>query len=116
LTWVDLRTQTHHLGITILAKATRSEPPGPDLQKHLDSVRTSICPYRGLLYFREEDAPLFFGREAAIDKLTDAVQRQPLVTVVGASGSGKSLVVRAGLVPRLRSDRRTAWERDPGSY
>jgi hypothetical protein len=40
----------------------------------------------------------------------DAVQRQPFVAVVGASGSGKSSVVRAGLVPRLRSDRHTAWE------
>ena len=110
LTWVDLRTQTLDRGIAILAKAARGEAPGPDLQKHLDSVRASICPYRGLLHFREEDAPFFFGREAAIDKLASAVQRQPFVAVVGASGSGKSSVVRAGLVPRLRSDRRTAWE------
>jgi hypothetical protein len=110
LTWVDLRTQTRELGIVILAKAARGEAPGPDLQKQLDAVRVSICPYRGLLHFREEDAPFFFGREAAIDKLMDAVERRPLVTVVGASGSGKSSVVRAGLVPRLRSDRRTAWE------
>lgn len=36
----------------------------------------SVCPYRGLLHFREEDAPFFFGREAAIDKLADAVQQQ----------------------------------------
>ena len=40
----------------------------------------------------------------------DTVQRQPFVAVVGASGSGKSSVVRAGLVPRLRSDRHTVWE------
>jgi len=93
-----------------LAKAARGEPPGPEFQKDSDSVRASICPYRGLLHFREEDAPFFFGRAAAIDKLMDAVQRQPLVAVVGASGSGKSSVVRAGLVPKLRSDRRTAWE------
>src|SRR5580692_8532177 len=110
LTWVDLRTQTHDLGIVILSKAARGEPPGPDLQEHLDAVRASICPYRGLLHFREEDAPFFFGREAAIDKLMDAVQRQPFVAVVGASGSGKSSIVRAGLVPRLRSDRSTVWE------
>jgi hypothetical protein len=70
----------------------------------------SLCPYRGLLYFREEDAPFFFGRQAAVDKLIDAVQRKPLATVVGAWGSGKSSVVRAGLLPRLRSDRHTAWE------
>jgi hypothetical protein len=105
LTWVDLRSQVLDRGIAILIKAAHGEAPGPD-----DSVRASVCPYRGLLYFRGEDAPFFFGREAAVDKLAIAVQRQPFVAVVGASGSGKSSVVRAGLVPRLRSDRRTAWE------
>ena len=110
LSWVDLRTQTLDLGTAILAKAARGEPPGPDLKEHLDVVRASICPYRGLFHFREEDAPFFFGREAVIDQLVDKVRRRPFVAVVGASGSGKSSVVRAGLVPRLRSDRNTAWE------
>jgi TIR domain-containing protein len=64
LTWVDLRTQTLDRGIAILAKAARGEPPGPEIQKDSDSVRASICPYRGLLHFREEDAPFFCGREA----------------------------------------------------
>jgi tetratricopeptide (TPR) repeat protein len=40
----------------------------------------------------------------------DEVQRQPFMAVVGASGSGKSSVVRAGLVPKLRRDRDTIWE------
>ena len=110
LTWVDLRSQVLDRGIAILIKAAHGEAPGPDLQKHFDAVRASICPYRGLLHFREEDAPFFFGREAAVDKLTSAVQRQPFLAVVGGSGSGKSSVARAGLVPRLRSDRHTAWE------
>src|SRR6516225_3475356 len=73
LTWVDLRTQTLDLGTAILAKAARGEPPGPDLKEHLDVVRASICPYRGLFHFREEDAPFFFGREAVIDQLVDKV-------------------------------------------
>jgi type II secretory pathway predicted ATPase ExeA len=110
LTWVDLRTQILDDGIAILAKAAHGDASGPDLQERLDAVRASICPYRGLLHFREEDAPFFFGRETAVDKLMNAVQGQSLVAVVGASGSGKSSVVRAGLVPRLRSDRGTAWE------
>jgi energy-coupling factor transporter ATP-binding protein EcfA2 len=110
LTWVDLRDQPIEQGIAILIKAAHGEPPGIDLQRHFDSVRASICPYRGLLYFREEDAPFFFGREAAIETLVNAVQRQAFVAVVGASGSGKSSVVRAGVVPRLRNDRRTVWE------
>jgi tetratricopeptide (TPR) repeat protein len=110
LTWVDLRNQSLDRGVAILAKAARGEAPGPDIQRHLDVVRASVCPYRGLLHFREEDAPFFFGREAAIGQLTNAVERQSFVAVVGASGSGKSSVVRAGLVPRLRSDRNAAWE------
>ncbi|MBN1249934.1 MAG: PD40 domain-containing protein, partial [Anaerolineae bacterium] len=62
------------------------------------------CPYRGLSAFREEDAPFFFGREAFVERLTEAVTTQPFVAlVVGASGSGKSSVVHAGLLPRLRS-------------
>jgi tetratricopeptide (TPR) repeat protein/Cdc6-like AAA superfamily ATPase len=110
LTWVDLRTKALDQGISILAKAALGETPSPALQRHFDAVRASICPYRGLLPFREEDAPFFFGREAAIDKLMHAVQHQSFLAVVGASGSGKSSVVRAGLVPRLRSDRQTTWE------
>jgi tetratricopeptide (TPR) repeat protein len=69
-----------------------------------------VCPYRGLNYFREEDAAFFFGREAATTQLVEAVGRHSLVAVVGASGSGKSSVVRAGLVPALRRRREDAWE------
>jgi energy-coupling factor transporter ATP-binding protein EcfA2 len=107
---VDLRSEVLDRGIAILIKAARGEAAGPDLRRHLDAVRVAICPYRGLLHFREEDAPFFFGRQAAIDKLANAIQRQSFVAIVGASGSGKSSIVRAGLVPRLRSDRSAGWE------
>lgn len=59
-------------------------------------------PYQGLFAFREEDAPLFFGRETFTEQLVEAVQNKPLVGVIGSSGSGKSSVVFAGLIPRLR--------------
>jgi WD40 repeat protein len=73
-------------------------------QSWLDLGRrpTEISPYRGLFAFREEDAQFFFGRESFADMLVDAVQNQPLVAVIGSSGSGKSSVVFAGLVKRLR--------------
>jgi WD40 repeat protein/energy-coupling factor transporter ATP-binding protein EcfA2 len=60
------------------------------------------CPYRGLFAFREEDARFFFGREIFTQKLIDTVQKQRLVAIIGASGSGKSSVVFAGLIPHLR--------------
>ncbi|GAA6620366.1 CHAT domain-containing protein [Scytonema sp. NUACC26] len=63
---------------------------------------TDKCPYRGLFAFREEDAPFFFGRDAFISRLLAAVQNQPLVAIIGSSGSGKSSVVFAGLIPELR--------------
>ena len=68
------------------------------------------CPYRGLFSFREEDKHLFFGREKFTEDLVVAVQRQPLVAVVGSSGSGKSSVVFAGLIPRLREDENWQWQ------
>jgi WD40 repeat protein len=60
------------------------------------------CPYRGLFAFTESDAHLFFGREVFTADLVAAVQTKPMVAVVGPSGSGKSSVVFAGLVPSLR--------------
>jgi WD40 repeat protein len=69
---------------------------------HLGRRPTEISPYRGLFAFREEDAQFFFGRETFTDMLINAVQNQPLVAVIGSSGSGKSSVVFAGLVKRLR--------------
>ena len=60
-------------------------------------------PYKGLRSFTETDALDFHGRASLIDHLLEAVRTHPLVAVVGPSGSGKSSVVRAGLVPVVRS-------------
>jgi hypothetical protein len=102
-TWVDLRPGVEDLvALGLLEAAVRGQPPGPDLRARVAATRAGICPYRGLRPFREEDGPFFFGREAFTDLLAQTLDRSPLVAVVGASGSGKSSVVRAGLVPRLR--------------
>jgi len=69
-----------------------------------------LCPYRGLFAFQEEDAHLFFGREEFTRDLVAAVKRKPLVAVVGSSGSGKSSVVFAGLIPQLRQDTLVQWQ------
>ncbi len=61
------------------------------------------CPYRGLSAFREQDAPFFFGRADLVERLAEAVRQRPMVTVIlGSSGSGKSSLVFAGLLPHLR--------------
>lgn len=62
------------------------------------------CPYRGLFAFGEEDAELFFGRAALTDHLLRAIRQKDLVAVLGSSGSGKSSLVFAGLVPRIRRE------------
>jgi hypothetical protein len=98
----------------------------PDVLEHLltavqggqpsaEVVRDAICPYRGLDAFREEDAAFFFGRgsandpESPIGELVRKVREHPFVMVVGRSGSGKSSLVYAGLLPALRRERDRFW-------
>ena len=59
-------------------------------------------PYKGLRPFAEADARDFCGRNTLTGELVTAVEQSPFVAVVGPSGSGKSSLVQAGLVPRLR--------------
>nr|WP_106436381.1 WD40 repeat domain-containing protein [Streptomyces bingchenggensis] len=60
-------------------------------------------PYRGLARFEPDDAALFFGRDQLIDDLLRLTAHHRITAVVGASGSGKSSLLRAGLIPRLRT-------------
>jgi serine/threonine protein kinase/DNA-binding SARP family transcriptional activator len=59
-------------------------------------------PYKGLRPFGEADARHFHGRDAVTKQLVDLIQRKRFVAVVGASGSGKSSLLHAGAMPRLR--------------
>jgi hypothetical protein len=85
----DIETELAELDIELAAL--------PDIIRH--------NPYRGLAAFREVDTDLFFGREGFTDQLVESVQQKPLVAVLGASGSGKSSIVFAGLLPCLRQAR-----------
>lgn len=62
------------------------------------------CPYRELYPFDQNDAALFFGREAATERLRQALRRRNVLPLLGASGSGKSSLVFAGLVPLLHKE------------
>jgi hypothetical protein len=61
------------------------------------------CPYRGLEPFDERDAAFFFGRERETRLITASLFASPLTLLYGASGVGKSSVLRAGVLPRLRA-------------
>jgi hypothetical protein len=69
---------------------------------------TIKSPYRGLVAFEERDAALFFGREAAAAQVLEMMSRRlegpGLVVVSGVSGAGKSSLLRAGVIPRLRAE------------
>ncbi len=58
-------------------------------------------PWRGLASYEAADAPLFFGRDAAIGSLSAFIAEQTLTVVLGASGTGKSSLVKAGVIPKL---------------
>jgi DNA-binding SARP family transcriptional activator/WD40 repeat protein len=75
-------------------------------------------PYKGLKAFQEADAGDFYGRDELIDRVAETLGRRRLVAVVGPSGSGKSSVVKAGLLPRLRSNSelRLLTEMYPGAF
>ncbi|MCP5511017.1 MAG: hypothetical protein H7A24_04005 [Leptospiraceae bacterium] len=65
-------------------------------------MRTDRSPFMGLSYFTEKDREFFFGRESFIQNLLQGIETYPFVSLSGASGSGKSSVVHAGVLPILR--------------
>ncbi len=76
-----------------------------------DAPTLGMCPYKGLDYYDESDTDLFVGREELTRQLVDRVLslasmdrllENRFFTIVGASGSGKSSLVRAGLIPAIR--------------
>ncbi len=83
-------------GVTEVARlrSLRQANGGPGAARH-------ACPYKGLAYFDVDDAPLFAGRERLVARLVARLVDAPVLAIVGASGSGKSSVVRAGLVPAI---------------
>ena len=70
-----------------------------------------ICPYKGLFSFKEEDEHLFFGRTKLVQELKKQLQTYPrFLAVVGSSGSGKSSLVSAGLLPPIKRGETVGFE------
>ncbi len=70
--------------------------------KAADAFDLGLCPYQGLRAFGEADMAFFFGREALTRQMVNLLNQQSFLAVVGASGSGKSSVVQAGVMAQLR--------------
>ncbi|MFF4432813.1 hypothetical protein ACFYZ4_27090 [Streptomyces sp. NPDC001513] len=84
----------HAVAAEIAASAHRDEPAETSRQS---------APYAGLSAFQPEDADRFFGRERLTDELVAKVRDRRFLAVFGPSGSGKSSLLRAGLVARARA-------------
>jgi HEAT repeat protein/energy-coupling factor transporter ATP-binding protein EcfA2 len=110
--YIDMRADRFDSNFAQLIKALGGANPSlayvPPAVKPLAPGVTRRSPYKGLEAFQEKDAGDFFGRSTAINELLNRFRDQAfadkgrLLGVIGASGSGKSSVVMAGLLPRLK--------------
>ena len=85
-------TTIHHAEQVIIEAGGAAAPPEP-----------GDPPYKGLDFYDVADAPLFFGREQLTAELVAFVRQHSFMAIVGASGSGKSSLARAGLIAALQS-------------
>ncbi len=107
-TWVEFRNTVEDK--TQLERLRRGILPHETNRSHT-IVDTGIAPYRGLEPFGEEHQQFFFGREALVEWLVDDLRQcvrssseNRVLAIVGPSGSGKSSLVRAGLVTALKNE------------
>lgn len=97
----------------LLVAALRHNPTNPELlelqSRWEDKEFTYLgaCPYPGMRPFSEAQTAQFFGRSAEIKQLQILIRKLPVVALVGSSGSGKSSLVHAGLMPVLK---KAGWE------
>ena len=105
-TWVEFRKSLDDQdAFHRLVCGIRGVEPGAGLS---GAAFEDACPYRGLEVFNVEHAPFFFGREALTEWLIVKLRASPsgqenrFLAILGASGSGKSSLARAGLIPAIK--------------
>jgi WD40 repeat protein len=70
--------------------------------KNAIELTAETCPYRGFEIYEEEHEALLFGRDRQLEELVEHTMSRPMTIVLGRSGVGKSSLVRAGLIPKLK--------------
>ena len=93
----ELRSMEAELAGGVVDLQTAREPVDP----HGAGPARVVCPFKGLASFDVDDADYFFGRERLVAELVARLVGSPLLGITGPSGSGKSSVLRAGLLPAL---------------
>ncbi len=92
----------------LLDAALQQAPNNPDLQalqaawRGIEFVTEYACPYPGMKPFSREEQELFFGRTAETEEAIQRLQIDSTLVVIGPSGSGKSSLVLAGIVPTMQ--------------
>jgi hypothetical protein len=98
-TWVDFRPGLDDAqAFERLVSGIKGVAP----EEEVVDPSASVNPFRGLEVFDEAHAEFFFGRDALTQQLVEQLREDRFLAVIGPSGSGKSSVVRAGLIPQLR--------------
>ncbi len=101
-TWVDFRSAIDDADtFNYLVSGILGKPPE---QSSVFTLPDEPVPYTGLLPFTAQQSEFFFGRTQERNRLLERIRESPFVAVVGASGSGKSSLVMAGLLPKLEKD------------
>ncbi|MFN2104081.1 MAG: hypothetical protein ACK2UJ_04355 [Candidatus Promineifilaceae bacterium] len=98
-------TVNRYTEIIIKADNFEDQPPAP-----------GEPPYKGLTYFSESDKDIYFGRETLSDLLAARLDKSRFLALIGASGSGKSSLLRAGIIPRLRAKNWAIHTITPGAH
>ncbi len=100
-----------HLSVLVPLNATNSDEWEEvikrlcaDLQYQVEGrpPKPPLCPYPGMVPFSEANSASFFGREREVEEAIERLHLYPFITAIGPSGSGKSSLVFAGIIPALR--------------
>lgn len=111
--------------VDALLAPSRAKRPrmAEQIAKELEAIRAELTgrkrvlppeeigPFRGLQRFESEDRDVYFGRTAELASAVEAMRARPILTLVGHSGSGKSSLARAGLLPAIADGALQGWPR-----